>query len=141
MRLVLALLFTLSLSAQNRSGDAAVRAVLTEQTAAWNRGDLDAFAATYENSPQITFFGKALNRGYADVLARYKKTYGTPESMGQLRFEILESRPLGADHALVLGKFFLTRSAAGGGDATGQFTLVLRKTKQGWKIVHDHTSS
>jgi ketosteroid isomerase-like protein len=41
----------------------------------------------------------------------------------------------------VLGKFFLTRSAAGGGDATGQFTLVLRKTKQGWKIVHDHTSS
>ena len=137
MRLVLALLFTLPLFAQ----DAAVRAVLTEQAAAWNRGDLDAFAATYENSPQITFLGKTLNRGYADVLARYKKTYGTPESMGKLRFEIIESRPLGADHALVLGKFFLTRSAAGGGDATGQFTLVLRKTRQGWKIVHDHTSS
>ncbi len=137
MRLVFALLLTLPLCGQ----DAAVRAVLTEQTAAWNRGDLDAFAATYENSPQITFFGKSLNRGYADVLARYKKTYGTPESMGQLRFEIVESRPLGNDHALVLGKFFLTRSKAGGGDATGQFTLVLRKTKQGWKIVHDHTSS
>jgi uncharacterized protein (TIGR02246 family) len=137
MRLVLALLFTLPLAAQ----DAAIRGVLTEQAAAWNRGDLEAFASTYENSPQITFFGKSLNRGYADVLARYKKSYASREAMGKLRFEIIESRPLGADHALVLGKFFLTRSAAGGGDATGQFTLVLRKTKQGWKIVHDHTSS
>jgi ketosteroid isomerase-like protein len=61
--------------------------------------------------------------------------------MGTLRFEIIESRALGADHHLVLGKYFLTRSAAGGGDATGKFTLILRKTAKGWKIVHDHTSS
>ena len=137
MRLLKALLFILPLTAQSRE----VAAVLDSQVAAWNKGDLEAFAATYEDSPSITFYGKSLNRGYAEVLARYKKSYATREAMGSLRFEIVESRILGEDHALVLGKFFLTRSAAGGGDATGQFTLVLKKTNQGWKIVHDHTSS
>ena len=74
------------------------------------------------------------------VLARYKRTYNTPEKMGKLRFEVLTLRPLGNDHAMVLGKFFLTRSATGGGDASGHFTLVLHKGPGGWKIVHDHTS-
>jgi ketosteroid isomerase-like protein len=35
---------------------------------------------------------------------------------------------------------FGARSAEGGGDASGKFTLVLRKTAQGWKIILDHTS-
>jgi len=137
MRLLTALLFILPLTAQPRE----VAAVLDAQAAAWNKGDLEAFASTYDNSPSITFYGKSLNRGYAEVLARYKKSYATREAMGALRFEIVEFRVLGQDHALVLGKFFLTRTAAGGGDATGQFTLVFKKTNQGWKIVHDHTSS
>ena len=116
------------------------RAVLAAQAAAWNRGDLESFVETYENSPSITFLGKELSRGRGEVLARYKRSYGSPERMGQLRFEIIEFRPLGAEHALLLGKFFLTRTAAGGGNASGQFTLVFHKGPKGWKIVHDHTS-
>jgi ketosteroid isomerase-like protein len=114
---------------------------LDEQTKAWNRGDIKAFVETYEDSSAITFLGRELSRGRDGVLARYLKTYDTREKMGTLRFEIIESRGLGADHHLILGKFFLTRNAAGGGDATGKFTLILRKTAKGWKIVHDHTSS
>ena len=117
------------------------RVVLDAQAAAWNRGDLEAFVDTYENSPKITFLGKALSHGRAEVLARYKRTYDTAEKMGKLRFELMEQRPLGSDYVMVLGKFFLTRTAAGGGDATGQFTLILHKGPGGWKIIHDHTSS
>lgn len=116
------------------------RAVLELQTAAWNRGDLEAFVETYENSPSITFLGKALSHGRAEVLARYQKTYDTAEKIGKLRFTVLEERSLGPDYALVIGRFFLTRTAAGGGDATGQFTLILHKGPAGWKIIHDHTS-
>jgi ketosteroid isomerase-like protein len=47
---------------------------------------------------------------------------------------------LGKDYALANGRFALKRTAAGGGDAAGRFTLVLRKTKSGWKIIHDHSS-
>lgn len=116
------------------------RAVLDAQVAAWNRGDLAAFVETYENSPTITFLGKTLSHGRTEVLARYKRTYDTPEKMGTLRFEVLEQRLLGPDYAMVLGKFFLSRTPAGGGNATGQFTLILRKGPSGWKIIHDHTS-
>jgi ketosteroid isomerase-like protein len=45
---------------------------------------------------------------------------------------------LGDEHALVRGRFRLQMK----NDApTGIFTLILRKTPAGWRIVHDHTSS
>ena len=117
------------------------RAVLDVQAAAWNRGDMAAFFDTYEDSPSITFLSQSLVRGRADVAERYRRAYDTSEKRGALRFEVLESRPLGDDHALIIGRFFLTRTAAGGGNAAGQFTLIFRRTAAGWKIVHDHTSS
>ena len=126
--------FALLASAQD------ARALLDSQTAAWNRGDLKTFVDTYEDSPSITFLGTALSKGRAEVLARYRRKYDTREKMGKLRFEMLEYRALGDSHAMVLGRFFLTRSKAGGGDATGHFTLILRKGPNGWRIIHDHTS-
>jgi len=118
-----------------------VRAVLDKQVESWNRGDIEAFMTTYLDSPELTFTGRdAVTRGYKPVLERYRKRYATREAMGVLRFSEIEVRMLGKDAALVLGKFNLTRTEAGGGDASGRFTLVLRKTAQGWKIIHDHTS-
>jgi uncharacterized protein (TIGR02246 family) len=139
MRLLLASLIAVTLFAADET--AAVRKILEEQAAAWNRGDLEEFVRTYENSPAITFVGKDVERGYAQVLARYQRNYGTPEKRGKLVFEQIEVRLLGKDHALVLGRFVLTRTAAGGGDASGRFTLVARKQGGTWKIIHDHTSS
>jgi putative transposase len=53
--------------------EAEIRAVLDKQQADWNRGDVVAFMSGYEESPAITFQGKALARGFAAVLERYKK--------------------------------------------------------------------
>jgi ketosteroid isomerase-like protein len=60
--------------------------------------------------------------------------------MGTLTFSEIEVRPLGSGYALANGKFELKRAASGGGDTAGRFTLVLRKTASGWKIIHDHSS-
>jgi len=118
-----------------------VRAVLERQSEAWNRGDIEAFMITYLDSPELTFTGRdSVTRGYQSVLERYRKRYSSREAMGTLRFSEIEVRLLGGDVALVLGRFDLTRSEAGGGNASGRFTLVLRKNAQGWKIIHDHTS-
>jgi uncharacterized protein (TIGR02246 family) len=130
-------LLVISLAAANGQD---ARAVLDAQAAAWNRGDLKTFVETYEDSPSITFLGKELTYGRDAVLARYQRNYNSPEKMGKLRFEVLALRPMGDKHAMVLGKFFLTRSAAAGGDASGHFTLILHKGSGGWKIIHDHTS-
>ncbi len=117
-----------------------IKKVLDKQVVDWNRGDVDSFMNGYEASALTTFVGKSVTRGHASVLADYKKRYPTKENMGTLRFEILEVRMLGAEHASVLGKFFLTRSQVGGGDKDGIFNLIFKKTSAGWKIILDHTS-
>lgn len=121
--------------------EADVRAVLDRQVAAWNQGDIETFMTTYLDSSELTFQGKdGVTRGYRPVLERYRKRYRSREAMGVLQFSEIEVRMLGDGAALVLGRFALTRSEAGGGNASGRYTLVLRRTPAGWKIIHDHTS-
>lgn len=118
---------------------AAINAVLQAQQAAWNRGDVDAFLVGYWQSPDLTFSGSnGVSRGWDGVLARYKKNYPNREAMGELTFSELESRFLGPDAALVLGRWHLKRDM---GDIGGVFTLVWQRFPEGWKIIHDHTST
>jgi ketosteroid isomerase-like protein len=121
--------------------DAGVRAVLTKQAVDWNRGDLDAFATGYKNSPDILFIGSTVRRGYDGMIASYRKNYPNKDAMGVLTFSNVEVHPLDARFATVLGNFHLERTAAGGGNADGYYSLVMEKTPAGWKIVLDHTTA
>jgi len=119
-----------------------IRAVLTHSEDAWNRGDLAAFASYYDDSPETTFVGREVVRGGVQaILGRYRKAYPTREAMGTLSFSNVNVRMLAAELALVTGEFHLERTAAGGGNASGRYTLILQRTPSGWKIIHDHTSS
>lgn len=118
-----------------------VRAVLTHSQDAWNRGDLAAFASYYDDSPETTFVGRDVVKGGVQaILNRYRKAYPSQEAMGTLTFSNVAVRMLAPEVALVTGEYHLTRTPAGGGDASGKYTLILRKTAAGWKIIHDHTS-
>ncbi len=117
-----------------------IRAVLDEQVAAWNRGDIPAFMDGYEKSDATTFVSATVTKGHAQVLASYLKRYPSRERMGTLRFSDLEIRRLGTEYASVIGRFHLDRSAETGGEAAGIFTLLFRKTAQDWRIILDHTS-
>jgi uncharacterized protein (TIGR02246 family) len=118
-----------------------IRAMLKNSEAAWNRGDLAVFASDYEDAPATTFIGREVTHGgVAAILARYQRGYPTADARGTLAYSEIEVRPLGEGYALAHGKFTLKRTPAGGGDATGRFTLVLRRTATGWKIIHDHSS-
>ena len=122
-----------------KTAEAGVRAVLDAQVAAWNRGDIDAFMDGYDRSEKTTFVsGDTITRGWQTVLDRYRKNYDSPAKMGTLAFADLEINVLGADAALVMGRWNLTRA----GDAPhGRFTLLFRRTAAGWRIVHDPTSA
>ena len=133
-------------SAGSSAGEAAIRAALKAQADAWNRGDIDAFMKVYEDSPDTTFIGASVGKGYKPILERYKKGYSTRAQMGTLTFNDLDVRllPNGCgktEIALVTGKFHLQRSEKGTATKDdGVFSLVWRKGKDGWKIVLDHTS-
>jgi len=134
--LLLALFLTVSAPAQETE----IRQLLDQQTAAWNRGDIDAFMTTYENSPRTTFVGQKVEYGYANILARYKRLYATPAAMGKLAFTHLAIRVLDPNYAVATGNFHLDRTADAGGNADGIFSLIFKKEPQGWKIILDHTS-
>lgn len=113
--------------------------VLTDQQTAWNAGDVRAFLEGYWHSEELTFAGSSgVSRGWEGVRARYEKNYPNRAAMGTLDFSGLEYRFLGADAALVLGKWHLKRDS---GDVGGVFSLVWQRFPEGWRIVHDHTSA
>jgi uncharacterized protein (TIGR02246 family) len=118
--------------------DFAIRAVLDKQVADWNRGDVDAFLATYDDN--ATFVGAEVSHGAAEVRERYRRRYPTPEKMGRVSFSDLQIHSLGDRHAYVIGKWHLARSAAAGGDTGGIFTLVMENRGGVWRIILDHTS-
>jgi len=130
-------------SAQSNKSDttseAAIRAVLDAQRDAWNRGNIEGYMDGYNRSPNTEFVGgDNISRGWQTVLDRYKKNYNSREKMGMLTFSDLEITMLSKDAALVLGRLRLKRA---NDEPHGIFTLLFRKTKTGWKIVHDHSSS
>lgn len=140
MSRILLLLLAASVVLSADSFDEPIRRVLSDQVAAWNRGDIDAFMQGYDNSPNTVFIGKTLLRGYEAVRRRYHEHYPTPEDMGTLTFSDVSVNLLGADYASVTGAFHLARQASAGGNASGVFSLLFRRTPAGWKIILDHTS-
>ncbi|HEY1903445.1 MAG TPA: nuclear transport factor 2 family protein [Terracidiphilus sp.] len=126
--------------------EAAIRSAIASQAKAWNRADIPAFMQIYENSPDTTFIGATLRKGYRPILERYSQAYTTPAQMGKLTFSNLEVRLLPSscgkvEYAVVTGNFHLERAAHGEAKKDdGIFSLVWRKGPQGWKIIVDHTS-
>lgn len=116
---------------------AAVRAVLDEQTAAWNRGDIDGYMAGYARSDGTMFVGTDVTRGWTKVRDRYKAKYDSRAKMGTLAFSDLDLRPLGNDDVVVTGAWKLTREKD---TPHGRFTLIFHRRPEGWRIVYDHSS-
>jgi ketosteroid isomerase-like protein len=115
-----------------------IQTMLDQSATAWNRGDLDGHLA--DNADSISFMtrkgpivGKAKT---ADALRRSFFKDGKP--IQQLRFEQVTIRPLGDDHALVVGRFILD----GGGqpEHSGWFSTIWERQAAGWRVIHDHSS-
>lgn len=127
----------LALDGQTPSG---LRQLLDDQTAAWNRGDLQAFVQGYWHSPEVTFFsGDTIIKGWEATLARYQNRYqSSGKQMGKLSFSDETIEMLGTDAAMVTARWHLEMSD--GKKLEGLTTLLCRRMKEGWRIVHDHSS-
>jgi beta-aspartyl-peptidase (threonine type) len=133
-------IFTVAQNAGEASR-AAIRTVIQDQQAAWNRRDLEGFMAGYWNSTDLTFFSGAHEfKGWQAALDRYKKNYQSAgHEMGKLEFANLRIEILGPEAAFARGEFHLTMTD--GKTPHGLFTLVFRRFPDGWKIVHDHSAA
>lgn len=125
--------------AQSEKEQASIRKIMDDQTAAWNRGDIDAFMSIgYWKSEKLKFVsGDRITYGWQSTLDNYKKTYSSTALMGKLTFSGLEIDVLSKDAAFVIGSWSLARDKD---NPKGKFTLLFRKFKEGWRIVTDHSS-
>ncbi|UGB36814.1 YybH family protein [Frateuria soli] len=146
-RWVVLVLLIVAAPAMGATDDAAaIRQVLTDQQAAWNRGDVETFMRGYKDAPDTTFVGSTVRKGYQAILASYRKHYANKAQMGRLTFSDVDVRLLPcaegeARYAVVTGRFHLDRSEHGEvAQDDGVYSLLWEKTAGGWKIILDHSS-
>lgn len=118
--------------------ESAIRRILGEQTAAWNRGDIESFMNGYWKNDSLMFIGKSgVTYGWTNTLNNYKKGYPDTTAMGKLSFNIITLKRFSKKYYQVVGKWHLNRSI---GDLSGHFTLLFEKINNRWVIIADHSS-
>ena len=118
----------------------AIATLLTQQSTAWNRGDLAGYLAGYWKSDSLVFIdGKGPTYGWQHNLAVYQRVYPSPAAMGKLTFSGLRITLLAPAAAQVVGRWRLDHAPQD--DEHGHFLLVLRQLNGQWAVVADHSSS
>jgi uncharacterized protein (TIGR02246 family) len=128
-----------------RKAEEAVKALLATQSAAWNRGDLEAFTAVYaEDASFLSPTG--ITHGRHQVLERYRLRYPDKKAMGTLTLEVQEARSFSAGagrSCAVQGVSVAAHWRLAYPDqpdkktAEGSTLLVLRPRGDSWEIVQD----
>jgi uncharacterized protein (TIGR02246 family) len=127
-----------------RSDQAAFASQITAQleraAGNWNRGDLEGFLSDYARESTTTFVdGRRARRGFDFIRDNYARWFAPGARRDSLRFEEVQVRRLSPKLALVTARFVLHRS--GETSASGPFTLIMEQRPEGWRILHDHSSS
>ena len=92
--LLIFLLNSVILFAQSKN-ELAIRKVLSTQTDAWNRGDIENFMIGYWENDSLMFIGKGgVTYGWTNTLNNYKKSYPDTTAMGKLSFNIITVKQL-----------------------------------------------
>lgn len=117
-----------------------VRAMLDSSAAGWNGGDLDAFMSVYLPTNWTTYVGgSGVRVGVGSIRQRYAPLFEEGAERDSLRFEDLRVRSVTDDVSVGIATWVLHDSA--GVTGSGPFTLVLLSVDDGWRIVHDHSST
>jgi uncharacterized protein (TIGR02246 family) len=106
----------------------------------WNRGDLEGFLSDYAPESTTTFIdGRRARHGFDFIRNNYARWFAPGARRDSLHFEEVEARRLSPTLALVTARFVLQHGDSV--SASGPFTLVMERRPEGWKILHDHSSS
>ncbi len=112
--------------------------VLMAQQSAWNKGDLNGFMQAYWPSEELIIVGpETVTKGWEEALARYELRYPDTDTMGTLKFEVLDIVPLQTEFLCMVGTWELKRATD---RPNGHFTLLWQRIDGEWLIISDHTS-
>lgn len=113
----------------------AVSNTLDAAAEAWSSGDVEAVMATYvADEPLLVFLGDTPVKGPDAVRAALEARAAQPGGLGQMTYEWFETLQFDVNTTVVSGRVVMRRD---GKTHRGLFTRVLRRTADGWRIVHD----
>jgi len=116
-----------------------IRIVLADSEAGWNSGDIEKYMECYRKSEKMRFAGNGtFQYGWENTKTRYQKSYPDKAAMGTLTFSDVDITILSDDAACIFGRWTLHYPDK---KRSGLYTLIMRKFEEGWRIVHDHSSS
>lgn len=119
--------------------EAAIRKVIADMQAAWNRGDFRGYMAGFLN-PGVVFVSKGrFQDGWQGTLDHYVHDYGgAPERRGELHFSDIRIEMLGPDAAQLISRYDLIRPKD---PQHGINTRLMRKVDGRWVIALNHVSA
>ena len=125
---------------QNPNEINSIKKILASQQECWNNGDIDGFMQGYWNSDKLIFTSLSHKPAYGwkNTVERYKNSYPTKSSMGELNFEILDLKLISETTATLKGKWELIREKD---HPNGLFWLDIEKFGRNWLITKDSTIS
>ncbi len=136
--LTIPLLISFQFAPDSQKIENEIQSVIDKQKILWNEGNIEGFMGYYWKSEKFTFqSGNQRLHGWDALLSRYKTSY-SGEDMGVLDFTDVEIRVLSSDFAYVLGRWKLKLKDT---VREGLFTIIFHRMSEGWRIIHDHTSS
>lgn len=118
------------------SKEAAIVSAMKNSENDWNKGDLDNFMKIYADSSTMMMPTGPV--GLSAIRSLYEKHYFNGRMPKQnLYYSELKVTMLGTNYALLTGKFTLSGNNLP--ERSGRYSLVMVYTKDGWKILHDHS--
>ena len=117
----------------------AIRQVIADMEAAWNRGDFRGYMAGFKN-PDVVFVSRGqFQRDWQGTLDHYVRDYGgSAERRGKLHFYNMKVDILAPDAAMLIGQYRLQR---GSRMTEGVNTRLFRKRHGRWLITVNHVSA
>jgi len=125
--------------AERAADEQAIRRVIVDMEAAWNRGDFRGYMQGFEN-PGVVFVSRGeFQQGWQGTLDHYVRDYGgDPARRGRLHFFDIRVERLSGDAAQLIGRY---RLEGGGRPQDGINTRLFRKVDGRWVIALNHVSS
>ena len=125
---------------QDPNDISAIKKMLSNQQECWNNGDIDGFMQGYWQSEKLIFTSLRHKPAYGwnNTLERYKSSYPTKSSMGELKFQILDLKLISKTTANLKVKWKLLREKD---NPNGIFWLDIEKFDKDWLITKDSTLS
>ena len=132
---------SLSSTAAAQTVDGQIRAEVSRYVHAINRGDPQAVAALYLKHAETSSLGDGhIYRGWQVVADLVRDVYSQVGTI-QMTVDSVSVLPLGPSAALAVMRFRWVLGPANPGATTGAMTLLYMRTPEGWRVVHDHTST